>query len=382
MPSIKILLTAAAACFLLALAVPTVAITVGEDPASDDVVLESADERYATIENGELELDLTVIDNTVTEFVEVFTISVGANADDIEAIWISNDVDGLEFYADGDSTTELTESNPLEPTAGQTTSIGVAIDTHLAESGTETFTVHVRYEADEEDDDDEDESTDVDLESIDLDTTAVETGDSVTVNATYRNDGPTTKQRTAELTVDGVVVDTKQFEIGPGETVSVIFERELQWPGTYEIGVDGQTTSVTVEGPPIDVLNASVTTTEITTGGTATIDATVHNPTDVAVDRTLELAVDGIVVDTRTVTIEPNSERTVTFEQQFDEPGTYAIAVSGVEAGSVTVTDSESFQIRDRELSAATTAALAPPMAAGFLFLAAAANRRWMLISR
>ncbi|MFA9425673.1 hypothetical protein [Natronorubrum sp. A-ect3] len=382
MPSTNALFAAAAVCFLLALAVPTAAITVGEDPASDDVVLEPADKRYATIENGELELDLTVIDNTVTEFVEVFTISLGDDADDIESIWISNDVDGLEFYADGDATTELTESNPLEPTAGQTTSIGVAIDTHLAESGTETFTVHVRYEADEEDDDEDDESTDVDLESIELDTTAVETGDSVTVNATYRNDGPTTKQRTAELTVDGVVVDTKSFEIGPGETVSVIFERELQWPGTYEIGVDGQTTSVTVEGPPIDVLDASVTTAEITTGGTATIDATVHNPTDVAVDRTLELAVDGIVVDTRTVTIEPNSERTVTFERQFDEAGTYEIAISGVDAGSVTVTDPEPFQIRDRELSAATTAALAPPTAAGFLFLAAAANRRWAFVSR
>lgn len=380
MPSTKILLTAAAACFLLALAVPTVAITVGEDTAADDVVLEPTSP-YTTIQDDELRLDLEKLnDRAITHADDVFTIAV--NDDAVEDIWIENDVDGLEFYADGDRAATVSASNPLEPTAGQTTSIGVAVDTHLAESGTETFTVHVRYEADEEDDDDEDESTDVDLESIDLDTTAVETGDTVTVNATYRNDGPTTKQQTAELTVDGVVVDTTQFEIGPGETVSVIFERELQWPGTYEIGVDGQTTSVTVEGPPIDVLNASVTTAEITTGGMATIDATVHNPTDVAVDRTLELAVDGIVVDTRTVTIEPDSERTVTFERQFDEPGTYAIAVSGVEAGSVTVTDPESFQIRDRELSAATTAALAPPTAAGFLFLAAAANRRWAFVSR
>ncbi|ELY48728.1 hypothetical protein [Natronorubrum bangense] len=379
MPSTKILLTAAAACFLLALAVPTVAITVGEDTAADDVVLEPTSS-YATIQDDELRLDLEALnDRAITHADGVFTIA--ANDDAVEDIWIENDVDGLEFYADGDRAATVSASNPLEPTAGQTTSIGVAVDTHLAESGTETFTVHVRYEADEEDDD-EDESTDVDLESVDLDTTAVETGDTVTVNATYRNDGPTTKQRTAELTVDGVVVDTTQFEIGPGETVSVIFERELQWPGTYEIGVDGQTTSVTVEGPPIDVLNASVTTTEITTGGTATIDATVHNPTDVAVDRTLELAVDGIVVDTRTVTIEPNSERTVTFERQFDEAETYEIAISGVDAGSVTVTDSEPFQIRDRELSAATTAALAPPTAAGFLFLAAAANRRWAFVSR
>ncbi|ELY45005.1 CARDB domain-containing protein [Natronorubrum sulfidifaciens] len=379
MPSTKILLTAAAACFLLALAVPTVAITVGEDTAADDVVLEPTSS-YTTIEDGELRLDLEKLnDRAITHADEVFTIAVNDNA--VEDIWIENEVDGLEFYADGDRSATVSASNPLEPTAGQTTSIGVAVDTHLAESGTETFTVHVRYEADEEDDDEDDEPTDVELESVELDATTVETGDSVTVNATYRNDAVLPRQRTATLTVDGVVVDTTQFEIGPGETTSVIFERELQWPGTYEIGVDGQTTAVSVEGPPIDVLDVSVADSELTAGETTTVEATVSNPTESQVERTLELAVDGIVVDTRTVTIEPNSERTVTFDHRFDEPGTYSIAVSGVDSGTVTVSEATATSIQDRELSAATTAALAPPMAAGFLFLAAAANRRWAFVS-
>ncbi|SIR98125.1 CARDB domain-containing protein [Natronorubrum thiooxidans] len=388
MPSTKTLFAAAAACFLVAFAVPTVAITVGEDPASDDVVLEPVDQRYATVVDGELELDLTVLDNTVTEFIEVFTISVGSGADDIESIWISNDVDGLEFYAGTNAAAELTESNPLEPTAGQTTSIGVAVDTHFAQSGTETFTVHVRYE-DEDDDDEDDEDDDpveiprmIDLESVDSDVTAAETGDSVTVTATYRNNGPRTETVMAAFTVNGVVVETKTLELAPGETASVGFERQLQWPGTYEIGVDGVSKSVTVEGPPINVLSASVTDAELTAGETTTIEATVTNPTEMQVDRTLELAVDGIVVDTRTVTLEPNSERTVTFDRQFTEPGTYAIAVSGVEAGSITVDEPEPTVLRNRDLSAATTAALAPPMAAGFLFLAAAANRRWAFVSR
>ncbi|QFU82450.1 CARDB domain-containing protein [Natronorubrum aibiense] len=376
MPSTKILLTAAAACFLFALAVPTVAITVGEDTTADDVVLEPTSS-YSTIEDGDLRLDLEKLnDRAITRADGVFTIAV--NDDAVERIWIENEVDGLEFYADGDRSATVSASNPLEPTAGQTTSIGVAIDTHLAESGTETFTIHVRYEDDEEDD----EPTDVELEAVELDRTTVGTGDTVTVNATYRNDGAMTRQRTATLTVDGITVDTKTFEIGPGETTSVVFERELQWPGTYEIGVDGRTESVTAEGPPIDVLDASVADSELTVGETTTVEATVRNPTERRVDRTLELAVDGIVVDTRTVTLEPNSERMVTFDRQFTEPGTYAIAVSGVKAGSITVEEPEPFTLQNRELSAATTAALAPPMTAGFLFLAAAANRRWALVSR
>ncbi|WP_440770949.1 CARDB domain-containing protein [Natronorubrum sp. DTA28] len=379
MPSTKILLTAAALCFFVALAVPTVAITIGEDPATDDVVLEPADERYATIENGELELDLSILTNAETTILEVFTITIGDNADDIEEIWIDHDVEGITFYADGDP---LTDNSRLEPSAGETVSVGVTSDGAVAQSGTETFTIHVQYEDEEEkEDEDEDHPKGVELTSFEVDPTKVETGKNVTANATYENVGRTTKETTARLTVDGTVVDTKTLEIPPGETKSAVFERQMQWPGRYEIGIDGiASETVTVEGPPIDVLEASVTTTDITAGDRATIDATVSNPTDQRVQRTLELAVDGIVVDTNTVMIEPNGETTVTFERQFDDAGTYDIAISGVEAGSVTVAERATITVQNRELSAAATAALAPPMAAGFLFLGIAANRRWAFV--
>ncbi|MXV64625.1 hypothetical protein GS429_21615 [Natronorubrum sp. JWXQ-INN-674] len=380
MPSTKILLTAAAACFLFALAVPTVAFPMGEDEPTEDVSLEPTSQ-YATITDDELRLDLEKLNNrAATTFHDVFSITV--NDDAVERIWISNDVDGLTFYEGTDQASELDESNPLEPSAGQTTAIGVAVDTHLAQSGTETFTVHVEYEDETAEAESDDRPKAVTLESLNVTPKTLETGGSVAVNATYRNDGTATKDVTSELTVDGTVVDRKTVEIDPGETKSVTFERQMQWPGRYAVGVDGTASErVTVEGPPIDVLNASVTTAELTAGETGTVEAVVSNPTDTRVDRTLEFAVDGIVVDTRSVTLEPNSERTVTFERQFGEAKTYDIAVSGVEAGSVTVSEREPYLIRDRELSAATTAALAPPMTMGFLFLAIAANRRWALVS-
>ncbi|SDK81557.1 CARDB domain-containing protein [Natronorubrum texcoconense] len=377
MPSTKILLTAAAACFLLALAVPTVAITVGENTASDDVVLEPTSQYASLDDNDELQLDLEKLNNQAhTTFDDVFSITVNDNA--VERVWIENDITGLEFYQGGDQSDTLTESNPLEPSAAETTNIGVAIDTHIAHSGTETFTIHVEYEDEEEDDD---HPSGIELTSFEVEPTKLETGENVTANATYENVGRTTKETTAQLTVDGTVVDTETLEIGPGENESAVFERQMQWPGRYEVGIDGiASETVTVEGPPIDVLEASVTTTEITAGDSATIEATVSNPTEQRVQRTLELAVDGIVVDTRTVPIDPNGETTVTFERQFDDAGTYNIAISGVEAGSVTVTEPATIAIQNRELSAAATAALAPPMAMGFLFLGIAANRRWAFV--
>ena len=377
MVSTKILLTAAAACFLLALAVPTVAITVGEDTTSDDVVLEPTSQYASLDDKDELQLDLEKLNNHAhTTFDDVFSVTVNDNA--VERVWIENDIRGLEFYQNGDQSDALAESTPLEPSASETTNVGVSVDTTESYEETETFTVHVEYE-DEEEDDDHPEG--VELTSFEVDPTTLETGENVTANATYQNVGRTTKETTAQLTVDGTVVDTKTLEIEPGENESAVFERQMQWPGTYEVGVGkGVSETVTVEGPPIDVLEASVTTTDITAGDRATIDATVSNPTDQRVQRTLELAVDGIVVDTRTVSIAPNGETTVTFERQFDDAETYDIAISGVEAGSVTVAERETITIRDRELSAAATAALAPPMAMGFLFLGIAANRRWVFV--
>ncbi|ELY41891.1 hypothetical protein [Natronorubrum tibetense] len=378
MVSTKILLTAAAACFLLALAVPTVAITVGEDTASDDVVLEPTSQYASLDDNDELQLDLEKLNNQAhTTFDDVFSVTVNDNA--VERVWIENDIRGLEFYQNGDQSDVLAESTPLEPSAGKTTNVGVSVDTTESYEETETFTVHVEYEDEEVENEEHPEG--VELTSFEVDPTTVETGENVTANATYENVGQTTEETTAQLTVDGTVVDTKTLEIEPGENESAVFERQMQWPGTYEVGVGkGASETVTVEGPPIDVLEASVTTTDITAGDRATIEATVSNPTEQRVQRTLELAVDGIVVDTRTVSIAPNGETTVTFERQFDDAETYDIAISGVEAGSVTVAERETITIRDRELSAAATAALAPPMAMGFLFLGIAANRRWVFV--
>ncbi|MFA9502061.1 CARDB domain-containing protein [Natrinema sp. H-ect1] len=370
MPSIKYPTVAAIICLF---AVPTVAITIGEDTAGDDVILESTDGRYASIQDGELQVDFeTLNDRAITRADNVFTISV--IVDDVERLWIENDVPGLTFYRGGDPTATICESRPLTPSAGSRTSIGVAVDTHEAVSGTETFTVVAQYE-------DEETESDIDGSSLTVSPTTVEAGETVTVNATYRNDGDGWGTETARLVVDGTVVDRRTVALSSGEEQTVSFERRMEWPGTYEIGIEGVGyQSVTVAGPQVEVSSATIDDATISVGETTDVQATVRNPSDRSLERTLELSVDGIVVDTRTVSIPANGERTVSFRRSFDEPGTYAIAVSGVDAGTVTVEERAGFDIRNRELSPMTTAALAPPATAGLLFLAIAANRRWSFV--
>ncbi|WP_226039566.1 CARDB domain-containing protein [Natrinema sp. DC36] len=376
MPSNRVLLTAAAVCFLVALVVPTAAVTLGEDREVDDVFMEPTDSRYATVDGGELRLDLEKLnDRAITREDDIFTISV--TDDDVERVWIENHVPGLTFYRGDDPTNTISRSNPLEPTPGSTTSIGVAVDTHDTVSGTETFTVVAQYE----DEDEVETESDIDGSNLTVSSTNVEAGETVTVNATYRNNGDGWGTETARLTVDGTVVDRRTIALSSGEEETVSFERRMEWPGTYDVGIEGiGHQSVTVEGPQVEVSSATVDDATITAGETATVRATVRNPSDRSLERTLELSVDGIVVDTRTVSIPANGERTVTFQWRFAAAGTYEVAVSGVSAGTVTVEEPGPFSIQNRDLSAATTAALAPPATAGLLALAVVANRRWTVL--
>ncbi len=371
---------AVATVFLaFAVAVPTGAAVITDTAdGTDGNSLELAPStgpngEYATVSDGEIRLDFEKLnDRAITSANNVFTISV--TGDDVERFWIENDVPGLTFYRGGDPSKTISESTPLEPSAGSTTSIGVAVDTHEAVSGTETFTVVAQYE-------DEEAESDIDGSNLSVSPTTVEAGETVTVNATYRNDGDGWGTETARLTVDGTVVDRRTIALSSGEEETVSFERRMEWPGTYEVGIEGvDTESVTVEGPQVEVSSAAVDDATITAGETATVRATVGNPSDRSLERTLELSVDGIVVDTRTVSIPAGGERTVTFRRSFDEAGTYEIAVSGVDAGTVTVEDRAGFDVRNRELSPMTAAALAPPTTAGLLFLAVAANRRWAIV--
>ena len=384
---------------------PTVAVTLSDSDQIDgsDGIELSSSSQYATVDNRKLAVDLESLnDRAITTANDVFAITV--NDDAVERVWIENDVEGLTFYERNDPTAEISESSPLEPGAGDTVRVGVAVDTHVAHTGTETFTVHVRYGnesagdggegggtggepgngGDPGDGNGSDDGTEneVVLESLSVTPTTLEAGETVTVEATYRNEGSETKRHAATLTVDGTAVDGRTLEIEAGEARTVTFEREMQWPGRYDVGVDDAAGErVTVRGPAPEVSAATISNAELTAGDRTTVAATVRNPTNERVERTLELAVDGIVVDTKTVVVGPNTERAVTFDRRFDAAGTYDLSVSGVDAGTVTVSDSDPFPIRNRQLSAATTAALAPPLAMGFLFLGAAANRRWAIVS-
>jgi hypothetical protein len=121
---------------------------------------------------------------------------------------------------------------------------------------------------------------------------------------------------------------------------------------------DGGGPTVVIPGPPsgdggLSVVDASVSPTELAVGESATATATVANSGSSAASGTVELEIDGTVVDRQTVTVPGESTETVEFEREFQQAGEYEVTVGGMDAGTVAVGGS-GFVVSNATLSPGT----------------------------
>lgn len=167
----------------------------------------------------------------------------------------------------------------------------------------------------------------------------VPAGTETRVVATVENTGSESGTYTAVLTDDGAVVAEREVTVPAGEHREVVFDVSFDEAGTHELAVGDQ--AATVEVTPADRLveirDATVQDREIAPGDATTVAVTLENTGDVDGERALELQVAGTAVDSITVTVPAGEARTVTLEWTLEEPGIYPVAVSGVDAGEVTV---------------------------------------------
>ena len=93
--------------------------------------------------------------------------------------------------------------------------------------------------------------------------TDVKAGDVIEVTATVANDGRADGTVRADLAVGGTVVATENVSVPAGETTTVSFDHELSSAGTLTVGVNGETTDLSVASVQTDESNDD--TTESTT---------------------------------------------------------------------------------------------------------------------
>ena len=134
-------------------------------------------------------------------------------------------------------------------------------------------------------------------------------------------------------------MDYEDVTLGAGVSTTVTF-KVTKSEGSYNIDVGGETSTLTVAGlapATFSVTGLTVSPSEVETGDSATVTATVENTGDLSGAYTAELKVGGTVEDTDDVTVATGESETVTFTVSKDEAGTYTIDVGG-ETATLTVT--------------------------------------------
>ncbi|MEF8813604.1 MAG: CARDB domain-containing protein [Halovenus sp.] len=180
----------------------------------------------------------------------------------------------------------------------------------------------------------------------------IEDGESTTVSATVENLGDREGTFTAELRVDGSTTQTTDVTLAGGTSETVSFSYEPPTTGEYVIDVAGNdndggvtTTSAgtltVLEPASFAVSNPTLSDTEILEGEVVTATATVENTGEAegTFTATLEVTADGAteVRDSTDVTLAGGQTTEVTLDEGFTQPGEYAVAISGVDAGTLTV---------------------------------------------
>jgi hypothetical protein len=199
----------------------------------------------------------------------------------------------------------------------------------------------------------------------------VEPGDDVTVSVLVTNVGEGSGDYAVTLTIDSVEEDTETVTLTGGANASVSFTVSKMAEATYSVDVNGLTSSFTVETPEepeppepaeFEISDLSVTPSEIDAGDDVSVSMTVSNVGEESGSHTIEVEVDGVLVDSGTVTLDGGASTTVSFTVTSSIVGSHAVAVDGL-SGSFSVRappeppEPAEFEISDLTVSPSTVEA-------------------------
>ncbi|ARS89996.1 hypothetical protein B1756_09825 [Natrarchaeobaculum aegyptiacum] len=127
-------------------------------------------------------------------------------------------------------------------------------------------------------------------------------------------------------------------DLFPGDTWEEAYPGDMWDTVTYEAETPHFSAfALAADRPGLEVDAPSISPTEPSAGEELTIETTVTNDRSTPDEIDLLLEVDGTVVTTKTVSLEPDEKRLVTFTHTFDEPGVFDVRVGDLEVGTVTV---------------------------------------------
>ena len=167
--------------------------------------------------------------------------------------------------------------------------------------------------------------------SADVSDTTVTSGTPVTVTADVENTGDDVGSIEVTLRVNGVVTETETVVLGAGETTSVTWTVTKTAPGTYSVDINGETATFTVEAAPepaaFETSGLTVTPASVQAGEDVTVTVTVENTGEESGSYTVEVELDGTMVDSESVTLDGGASTTVSFTVSSETEGSHTVSV-------------------------------------------------------
>ena len=160
--------------------------------------------------------------------------------------------------------------------------------------------------------------------------TEVVAGQTVNVQAKVKNTGGASGSYTAELIVDGKVVETREVNVGVGATETVSFIYSTNAMGSHNLELEGLNITFTVlKTAQFEISSLIVTPAEVKAGETATIRAEIENVGEVDGVYTYTLTVNGWKIDSWDITVIAGATEIVSLTYSTETAGTYILGVDG-----------------------------------------------------
>ncbi len=180
----------------------------------------------------------------------------------------------------------------------------------------------------------------ISVKNVSVSEQTLEKNETFQVNVTL--DNPTSSDRSKYVNVWTGESQSRQVAVAAGTTKTVSFDVNYREPGRHTIFAEGQRKTVAVLNDTDGTANISIAKTfgpyEVVNNSTGYFYAEAVNTGNASGVQNVTLTIDGTVVDSRLVYVEPNSTAPVFFQHKFTEKGEYSGYINGSDSQKVNIT--------------------------------------------
>ncbi len=182
---------------------------------------------------------------------------------------------------------------------------------------------------------------DVGVTNLTIEPREVEAGKPVNITVQVTNRGDLAGKADVTLTINGLIEEVRPINIAAGSTATATFNVTKRVAGPYAVdvnGLKGSFAATRVLRPALFLLGSpQVQPAQVAPGGPVTVRINVSNAGDQRGSREIELLVNGVAEQRKTLALDGLTSQVVTFTVTKDQPGSYAITVDGQSSGFTVV---------------------------------------------